>query len=103
MKGYRMRKEPVRTQEIALKDDYEGWTFTARMNPPISAFSDVASGDFVRIAHGLAKVIRQWNFVDEDGVELPAPTETLISERPLDLVTAMTQAYVEELNKLPPR
>ena len=98
-----MRKEPVRTQIIQLKNDYEGWEFTARMNPPIRSFGDVASGSFDRIIHGLSQIIRGWNFVDEEGVELPPPTEELIGGRPLDLITMVAEAYVEEMSKLPPR
>ncbi|MFA6016440.1 MAG: hypothetical protein WC742_15385 [Gallionellaceae bacterium] len=96
------RQEPVKTREMSLEGEYEGWEFSARTNPPISAFGDVASGDFDRIVTGLAKILRGWNFVDENGVELPPPDATVIRERPLDLLTAIANKYVTELSTLSP-
>lgn len=96
------RKMPIKTEVIALTGDWDGWSFTARTNAPISVFSDIASGEFQRIIHGLAKVIRAWNFVDEEGGECPAPSAASIGELPLELVTAIANAFVDELTKLPP-
>ena len=96
------RKLPVKTQVIELVEEYAGWNFTARINPPIRAFGDVASGDFDRTVKGLAQIIREWNFVDEDGKEMSAPNIDTIGDLTLDLVTAVANRYVEELAKLPP-
>jgi len=96
------RKLPIRTQVIELTDEYEGWNFTARTNPPIRAFGDVASGDFDRIVKGLAQIVRAWNFVDEAGDNMLVPSIETIGDLPLDLVTAVANRYVEELSKLPP-
>ena len=102
MKRLLGKKEPVITRDMELGGEYEGWEFTARTNPPISAFGDVASGDFDRIVLGLSKIVRAWNFVDENGDELPAPTVETLRERPLDLLTAVANKYVSELSTLSP-
>ena len=96
------KKEPIRTREMALDGEFEGWEFTARTNPPISVFGDVASGNFDRIVLGLSKIIVAWNWVDTEGVEIAAPTIDTIGERPVDLLTAVANKYVTELSTLPP-
>jgi len=96
-----IRKQPVKTTEIPLKDAYEGWKFTARTNPPIKAFGHIASGNFERIVTGLSKIIIKWNFVDEEGKPLSEPTEDTIGDCPLDLITMVSQEYMEEITKLP--
>ncbi len=102
MKRLLGKKEPVVLRDMTLENEYEGWEFTARTNPPISAFGDVASGDFDRIVLGLSKIVRAWNFVDENGEELAPPTVETLRERPLDLLTAVANKYVSELSTLSP-
>jgi len=93
---------PVKTKDMALDGDYEGWNFTARTNPPIAAFGHIASGDFDRIVLGLSRIIRVWNFVDEEGEPLLPPSQETIGELPLDLLTGIANKYVAELSTLPP-
>lgn len=97
------RRMPVNTQEIALTGDWEGWKFTARINPPIGIFVDIASGEFARIAKGLSKVIVSWNFVDSEGVELPKPTEQVILDNlDADLSGACSNAFIKAITDIPP-
>lgn len=105
------RKMPVRTREITLKDEWEGWTFTARTNPPIRVIEEIISGDIGRMTTALGEVVMSWNFVDEEGndyFELDKDGKRLftpkkhIHELPTELVTAMVVTYGEEVGKNPP-
>jgi len=98
-----IRKLPIRTREVQLKDPWLGWNFTARMNPPVRVFEDIASGEFARIVDGMASVITAWNWVDEAGEPLPPPDRAVISTNiPIDLLTAAANGWVEEMTKVPP-
>lgn len=97
-----IKKMPVRTKTVVLDGDYEGWEFEVLINPKLSVFSDLSSGEFDRIAVALSKIIRSWNFVDEEGVPLEKPSIVTIQELPLDLITLISNKFVEELSKLSP-
>ena len=98
-----IRKLPVRTREIVMKPPWDGWTFDARMNPPVRVFEDIASGDFARIIDGMTTVILSWNWVDEEGAALPSPTRVVIANNvPFDLLTAAAYAWVGEMTNVPP-
>ena len=97
------RKMPVKTREIVLTDEWDGWKFTARTNPPLGVFFEITSGDLQRIVGGIATVLVSWNFVDEDGQPLPAPDYDVIAKYVTsDLLTAVANAWTEEMAKLPP-
>jgi hypothetical protein len=96
-----IRKLPVKTAIVKLTDEFEGWEFTARTNPPIKVFTNVTSGELDRIIRGLSKIILSWNFVNEEGASVADVTEDTIGDLPLDLLTAVANGYVGELNKLP--
>jgi hypothetical protein len=109
------RKMPVRTKEIHLNDEWEGWSFTARTNPPMGIITEMSSGEVELITQSIAKVIIDWNFVDEEGNSLPIP-ENIVDDDgaiiqkavdivkliPIDLLTVVSQAYSEEVAKLSP-
>jgi hypothetical protein len=98
-----IRKLPVRTREIQLKAPWDGWSFTARMNPPVRVFEDISSGDFARIVDGMALIITAWNWVDEAGEPIPAPSREIISSNcPIDLLTAAANGWVQEMTAVPP-
>lgn len=97
-----IRKMPVRVKTLTLDGDYEGWELDVSVNPKLSVFGDLASGEFDRIAVALSKIIKKWNFVDEEGEALPAPSVVSIEELPLELVTLISNKFVEELGKLSP-
>ena len=97
-----MRKLPIKTTELKLTGEWEGWDCTVRTNPPVSVFADIASGDFDRIVSGIAKIIRKWNFVDEEGIAFAEPSLATVGELPIELITVVANSYVSELTKLPP-
>lgn len=87
-------RSAVRTVEIALDGDYEGWTATMRVNPPMRVMDELRSGDQDRFRVALAEVISAWNFVDDDGKALPLPREGLDwSILPFDLESKVVMAY----------
>jgi hypothetical protein len=96
-----MRKAPIKTATVVLKDDYEGWQFTARINPPINAFGNIASGNFDRMIKGLGAIIIDWNFVDENGAPLDQPSDLTVGGLSLDLVTMLANEYIAEVNRVP--
>lgn len=93
------RKMPIRSREISLNGEYEGWRFTARTNMPLGALEDLVSGDYGRIRSALAGVVLGWNFVDENGKELPDPAairqKTYQDEEGKELDYEETQAKKE--------
>lgn len=95
---------PVKSEKIELIGDYDGWEFEARLNPPLKVFGDLSSGEFGRIAPALAKIVIEWNFLDENGNELPKkPTLSDIeSNISLELATEMANKFVEKLTNLVP-
>ncbi len=96
------RKMPIRTDTIVLNGEYEGWECVARVNPPLKVFGDLASGEFDRIIAGLADVIVSWNFVDEAGNPLEAPSEETVALLPVDLATTLASEFAERVATVPP-
>ena len=84
----------VRTAEIDLGGDYDGWRVTMRLNPSTAVWDDFSSGDTERYDSALAVLILDWNFVDDNGNPLPLPSEGLDwSIAPFDLKLVVTNAY----------
>ena len=113
---------PFKTSKITLDGVFEGWWFLARTNPPIKAISDMYSGDFDRMTRGIAEIILDWNFVDEDSNSLGSvknavairkefkanktydssddPVFDLIAELPSDLLLKMIKEADSEIGKM---
>jgi len=98
-----IRKMPVRLKELELDGDFKDWKFTARMNIPLGALSDFASGDISKTVSALVLVIKDWNFVDEEGALLPKPDEDTIRLMTQDLSAAVIERYMKALSELPKR
>ena len=75
------RKMPVKTKPIQLDGEFEGWEFTARVNPPMSFVAKLQSGDPMEVMRGVGMLIYSWNFVDEEGEPLPVPRDQAIEAR----------------------
>ena len=99
------RRLVLRRKEVVIKEgDYEGWQFTAVVNPPLRVIEDLGSGEISQIVKGLAKVlVPPWNFVDENGDPFPDPSEDVILEFPIDLLAVISKAYSDEVSGLPPQ
>jgi len=96
------RVMPVKKQTIQLKDDYDGWSFAARINMPIKTLSMISDGTLEGLIGGLSSIVLSWNFVDETGKALGKPTDEIIGSLPFDLVSAMATAMVEAGSELTP-
>ena len=95
------KKLPIRIKEIPLNGDWAGWNLVARVNPPLRIVGDILSGNIDRITEALAEVIKSWDFVDEEGEPLGEPSAATISELPIDLIKAVSNAFSEEVQKVP--
>ncbi len=97
------RRLVLRRKEITIKEgDYAGWKFTGIVNPPLNAIEDLTSATIERMKKGLTRIIvAPWNFVDEEGKPMPDPSLDTIGELPIDLVSAISTAYIAETATLP--
>lgn len=94
------RKLPIKTRDIELTGDYEGWHFTARTNPPMRVLTDLSSGDLERITEALGGVIVAWNFVDEAGEPMAKPSPDAVRELPVDLAMEVARSFSTEVGKM---
>ena len=95
------RRLVIRTRDLELTGDFVGWRFTARMNPTLYTLAELSSKEFERIIAAMTQIVRAWNFVDEEGKDMPAPSEESVGQLPTDLLNAMIARYNEELSALP--
>lgn len=99
------RRAPVRRHRIELDDDgFPGWWVEVRLNPPWGVMEDLYDTDDFRVVReSLARVILDWNFVDDEGDPLPPPSEdvTSLREVPIDLITVVLQRYQQVATELP--
>lgn len=97
------RRLVLRRKEIEITEgDYAGWKFTAIVNPPLRVIETLTSAKLTDMIDGLAGIlVEPWNFVDEEGNVLGAPSAETIRELPLDLISAVSDAYISETTKLP--
>lgn len=98
------RKAPIRKTRVELTGEYAGWWFDARVNPRMSTFSMVTSGDIDRLIEALSQLILAWNFVDEDGEPLPEPYKdtAAIGSLASDLFNLVADSYVKAVTNLAP-
>jgi hypothetical protein len=97
-----MRKAPIKTVAVKLTGAWEGWEFTARTNAPVGVLKWFASGDLENIVRGVAKIIVDWNFVNENGEPYSPTIDGIDENMDGDLLSAVANAYVEKLTSLPP-
>ena len=91
------RRMPIRTAELDFSDDgYPGFHATARLNVPIRIGDDFRSGDEGLARQAALSVFTGWDFVDEDGAEIPHSVEG-IGAIPQDLFKAMMTRWSEAL------
>lgn len=96
------RKMPVRTAEIELTGDYEGWKATVRTNPPWSVYELLQGGELSGIREALGELLMEpWNFVDEEGQPLGKPSPEVVMRFPLDLVNQLLGKITEVAFQLP--
>lgn len=84
----------LHTAVVLLDGGYDGWAATMRVNPAMRVMEELRSGETARYRAGLAEVIFDWNFVDDEGKSLPLPRDGLDWDAlPFDLEARLVQAY----------
>ena len=106
------RKLPVKTKQIDLDGDYQGWWFKIYTNPPSGALIDSVEalekvGKEAKLSiimppifSFLQLVILEWNFVDGKGRELPISIDSF-KKFPIELILNLTLKTQEALIALP--
>lgn len=103
-------KMPVRTKDIALGGEWDGWTLTVRRNAPLDVVLRLQGlatdeGSLAGLIATLPDIIIRWNFVDEQGAPLPLTAEGC-RQLPLDLFRAVMEGFGEVIAasaEVPPR
>lgn len=91
-----MNKPQIKIELIKLDDYYERWEFTARVNPPLWVVMDISSGAIDRIVPALAKMIKEWNFIDEEGNPVEC-SEDGLKQLSIDLVMKVAAAFSDKV------
>jgi hypothetical protein len=92
------RRLPVAYATVQLDGEYEGWWAEVRTNPRYSTIEMLS--DPVRVYEGIAEIVKRWNFVDEEGQEIPATADGC-KVMPVDLGLILIQKW-NDVRKLPP-
>jgi hypothetical protein len=87
-----MRKRPVRTAKIELPEPYEGWTATVWTNMPMAIYDALDTGTMRERLEALAKVILDWNFVDDAGDPIPITPEAIYETLSMDEIVITLRA-----------
>lgn len=64
---------------IELARELAGWVVTFRADVTMSAMAEISSGDPARMLTAIASIVVSWNYLDENGNELPKPTRANIA------------------------
>ena len=100
------RRMPIRTVELDFTDEgYPGFHAMGRLNVPLRTGDDFRSGDEERARLAALIIFPSWDFVDDEGKEIPHTVEG-IGMMPLDLFAAMLNRWVDALRNgagIPPK
>lgn len=80
-----MAKKKIQPKYAPLTVD--GEEFTVRLNPPLSAYADLQSGDFNRVIRALRIIVKTHPYVDEAGTPLD------VADLDDEAATAVIEAY----------
>lgn len=91
------RALPIHYEDIELEDEFAGWKARVRTNPRYSTIE--ALSDPLRVYDAFPQIVASWNFVDEEGVEIPL-TPDGFKVMPVDLGLALIQKW-NDVRRLP--
>jgi len=105
------QKMPIRTQTLEHDGFYKGFSFEARVNPPLGKFVDAVCafdgadmGDvkgLLEKLHDLTElIVVSWNYVDEKGKPIPCTREGFKSV-PVDLLQQTISKAREAIENIP--
>jgi hypothetical protein len=90
---------PIRKVLLKLKEPYVGWEVECRSNPSLGQLRALATTDLETQIGVLSKIVSWWNWVDEDGKQLPQPNEPgAFDEIDVDMLTAFVGEYTASMN-----
>lgn len=91
------RAMPIKTAKVELAGDYEGWTATVHVNPPMFLFEQLLGGALAETRDALSKIVKSWDFVDSQGDALPQPSEGGVGHIGFDLMLLLVRAISEKV------
>ena len=106
------RKLPVKTKQIDLDGDYQGWWFKIHTNPPSGVLMDSVEalekiGEDTKLSSALPPIysllqlaILEWNFVDNKGKDLSISIDSF-KKLPIELIMNLTVKTQEALIAFP--
>lgn len=89
-----------RYHTFELNGNYTGWAFVARANPTLEQLEVIVGGGLQGIIEALVGLTSEWNFVDENGDDLPISADSF-RRLPADLVRQMSDAITEVVTNPP--
>lgn len=93
------RRMPIKTEKLDFTEDgYEDFHATARLNVPLSVGEAFGSGEEQRARAAALIIFPGWDFVDEEGQDIPHTVEG-IGMIPQDLFAAMLTRWNEALGQ----
>jgi hypothetical protein len=96
------RRLIIRTKKMTISEgDYAGWSFEAITNPPLRVIEELTGGTIASMVTGLSRIVKSWDFVDEEGELMASPSEDAIRELPIDLLNQISSVYIKETTALP--
>jgi len=90
---------PIHAVDIALDEiGYDGWHVSMRLNVRARIYDDFLSQDREVFWTAFSSIVLDWNFLDEDGSNLPLPKDGLgPRELPIDILNTIVLRYVEAM------
>ena len=103
------RRMPIRKVTVDLTGDFDGWNFTARVGLKMGEYLSLMEyvdkeptvrESLIEMKTILTRQLVSWNFVDENGDELPADADG-IDALPLDLLSSCFTSLMGVIGKAP--
>jgi hypothetical protein len=90
---------PIKTVNVELKGDYEGFSVLMRTNVPYEIKMMLISGDMEKTLEALKVMILSWDITDVDGNVLPTPKmgTDMTKDIPDEVLSEMLTQYIEVL------
>jgi hypothetical protein len=90
---------PIKTAIITLDEiGYVGWHAELRLNVRARTYDNFLSQDRDQFWTAFTEIVRDWNFLSEDGAPLPLPRDGLgPRDLPIDILNTLVLRYVEAM------